>query len=109
MEVRIAELHRMLAEPAAMTAQIAAGHPDALCGCYRGWFNTMFTEARRATGRDESLSLEVVQDDSELLKMRAEIGRPAGLVLSGSRVWLTNAVTDAALGLPEPPGRKPPA
>ena len=48
-------------------------------------------------------------DDSELLKMLAEIGRPAGLVRSGSRVWLTNAVTDADLGLRDPPERKPPA
>ncbi len=47
---------------AAMTAQIAAGHPEALCRFYRGWFDTMFTEARRATGRDESFCLDVVQD-----------------------------------------------
>ncbi len=165
---------------AVMTAQIAAGHPEALCGFYRSWFDTIFTEARRATGRDESYCLDVVQDamrrvirsmkpnrlrtirrqlldlvavgglgmligiaawviesqrpsdrppggegnaasppahillvrhidDSEFLKMLAEIGRPAGLVLSGSRVWLTNAVTDAELGLREPLERKPPA
>ncbi len=48
-------------------------------------------------------------DDSELLRMLAEIGRPAGLVRSGSRVWLTNAVTDAELGLREHSERKPPA
>ncbi len=48
-------------------------------------------------------------DDSELLRMLAEIGRPAGLVRSGSRVWLTNAVTDAELGLRELPEGKPPA
>ncbi len=48
-------------------------------------------------------------DDSELLRMLAEIGRPAGLVRSESRVWLTNAVTDAELGLREPPKQKPPA
>lgn len=47
---------------AAMTAKIAAGHPEALCRFYRGWFDTMFTEARRATGRDESFCLDVVQD-----------------------------------------------
>ncbi len=48
-------------------------------------------------------------DDSELLRMLAEIGRPAGLVRSGSRVWLTNAVTDAELGLRELPEGEPPA
>lgn len=64
-------------------------------------------------GRDEVSPLAPMVlvrhiDDSELLKMLAEIGRPAGLVRSGSRVWLTNAVTDADLGLREPPQRKPP-
>ena len=49
--------------------------------------------------------------DEELLALRAEMGRPAGLIRSEGRVWLTSDVTDAALERhdrrPEPP-RPPP-
>ncbi len=49
--------------------------------------------------------------DEELLALLAEIGRPAGLIRSEGRVWLTSDVTDAALERhdqqPKPPGPPP--
>ena len=44
-------------------------------------------------------------DDEELVTLLAQLDRPAGSVRSEGEIWLTNAVTDAELGLipPEPP------
>ncbi len=44
-------------------------------------------------------------DDDELVTLLAQLDRPAGIVRSEGEIWLTNAVTDAELGLtpPEPP------
>lgn len=44
-------------------------------------------------------------DDHELVALLAQLDRPAGIVRSEGEIWLTNAVTDAELGLtpPEPP------
>ena len=43
-------------------------------------------------------------DDNELVALLAQLDRPAGIVRSEGEIWLTNAVTDAELGLtpPEP-------
>ena len=43
-------------------------------------------------------------DDNELVALLAQVDRPAGIVRSEGEIWLTNAVTDAELGLtpPEP-------
>jgi RNA polymerase sigma factor (sigma-70 family) len=41
---------------------VAAGDREALAVAYRHWFGLMYAEARRATGRDESFCLDVVQD-----------------------------------------------
>ncbi len=45
-----------------LTANIASGDPEAFARLYRGRFDEMYAEARRATGRDESFCLDVVQD-----------------------------------------------
>ncbi len=44
-------------------------------------------------------------DDEELVTLLAQLDRPAGIVRSEGEIWLTNAVTDAELGLipPKPP------
>ncbi len=42
-------------------------------------------------------------DDDQLLALLAQIDRPAGIVRSEGKIWLTNAVTDAQLGLTPPP------
>ncbi len=46
-----------------------------------------------------------VMDDNELVALLAQLDRPAGIVRSEGEIWLTNAVTDAELGLTalEPP------
>ena len=45
-----------------LTAAIASGDTEAFARFYRGRFDHMYAEARRATGRDESFCLDVVQD-----------------------------------------------
>ena len=47
--------------------------------------------------------IRMVNDD-ELVALLAQLDRPAGIVRSEGKTWLTNAVTDAELGLtfPEP-------
>lgn len=44
-----------------------------------------------------------IVDDDELVALLAQIDRPAGIVRSEGKIWLTNAVTDAELGLTPPP------
>ena len=46
----------------ALTAAIAAGDTEAFTRFYHEWFDSMLAEARRATRRDESFCLDVVQD-----------------------------------------------
>ncbi len=41
-------------------------------------------------------------DDDELVALLAQLDRPAGIVRSEGEIWLTNAVTDAELGLAPP-------
>ena len=44
------------------TAAIASGDTEAFARLFRERFDDMFADARRATGRDESFCLDVVQD-----------------------------------------------
>ncbi len=55
---------------------------------------------------DYRTGLVKVIDDDELLGRLAEIDRPAGLIRTEGRVWLTSAVADAQIETgdePEPP------
>ncbi len=45
-----------------LTEAIASGNTEALATFYRQWFDTMYAQARNASGRDESFCLDVVQD-----------------------------------------------
>ncbi len=45
-----------------LTSAIASGDTEAFACFYRDWFDRACSEARRATGRDESFCLDVVQD-----------------------------------------------
>lgn len=40
-------------------------------------------------------------NDDELIALLAKIDRPAGIIRSQGRIWLTNAVTDEELGISE--------
>jgi RNA polymerase sigma factor (sigma-70 family) len=46
----------------ALTTAIASGDPEAFSRFHRAWFDVMYADAARATGRDESFCLDVVQD-----------------------------------------------
>ncbi|MFQ5491586.1 MAG: RNA polymerase sigma factor [Phycisphaerae bacterium] len=52
----------MNASVAELTAAIASGDGEAFTHLFRTRFDEMYAEARRATGRDESFCLDVVQD-----------------------------------------------
>jgi RNA polymerase sigma factor (sigma-70 family) len=45
-----------------LTEAISSGDAAAFDCFYRAWFNRVFLETKRATGRDESFCLDVVQD-----------------------------------------------
>ena len=45
-----------------LTESIASGNTEAFATFYRQWFDTMYAQARKASGRDESFCLDVVQD-----------------------------------------------
>lgn len=45
-----------------LTTAIASGDPDAFAAFFREYFEHMFRDAKRLTGRDESFCLDVVQD-----------------------------------------------
>ncbi len=45
-----------------LTAAIASGDKEALAALFRQHFDSLYGEARRITGRDESFCLDVVQD-----------------------------------------------
>ena len=45
-----------------LTAALAAGDEDAVETFYNGYFDWLYAQARRATRRDESFCLDVVQD-----------------------------------------------
>ncbi len=45
-----------------LTADLAAGDSTAVETFYRRYFDTLYSQARRATGRDESFCLDVVQE-----------------------------------------------
>ncbi len=49
-------------EVRSLTEAIASGNTEAFATFYRQWFDTMYTQARSASGRDESFCLDVVQD-----------------------------------------------
>ena len=53
---------RVESETRAQTAAIAAGDTAAFARFYDRWFDTVYAEAARATGRDEAFCLDVVQD-----------------------------------------------
>ena len=45
-----------------LTEAIASGNTEAFATFYRQWFDTMYAQARNASGRDESFCLDIVQD-----------------------------------------------
>ncbi len=58
------------------------------------------TSADRSTWRDvHRTGLVRTVGDDELVTLLAQLDRPTGIVRSEGEIWLTNAVTDAELGL----------
>jgi hypothetical protein len=60
---------------------------------------------KRVSGGYRTGLVQVIDDDELVLRL-AEIDRPAGLIRSEGRVWLTSTVVDAEIGPreePEPP------
>jgi hypothetical protein len=65
----------------------------------------LVTTVERVTGGYRTGLVKVIDDD-ELVSRLAEIDRPAGLIRTEGRVWLTSAVADVEIEMgdePEPP------
>lgn len=75
-----------------LTRRIAAGDPEAFTALYEAWFDWMFGEARRMTGRDESFCLDVIQD-AMMRVIRSIKPLPSEPAL---RSWLRAAVRSCA-------------
>jgi RNA polymerase sigma factor (sigma-70 family) len=76
----------------ALTTAIASGDTEAFARFYRAWFDAMYADAVRATGRDESFCLDVVQD-----AMLRIIRRMKPMATEGDlRRWLRAVVQSCA-------------
>lgn len=78
-------------DPARLTAAVASGDPDALARFYEAWFDRIYAIARRASGRDESFCLDVVQES--FVKMIRKM-RPLESDALGA--WVRRVVTRTA-------------
>jgi RNA polymerase sigma factor (sigma-70 family) len=79
-------------EVKALTTAIASGDTEAFAGFYRAWFDAMYADAVRTTGRDESFCLDVVQD-----AMLRIIRRMKPMATEGDlRRWLRAVVRSCA-------------
>jgi RNA polymerase sigma factor (sigma-70 family) len=92
----------MTFETAALTSGMAAGDEAAVAAFYRRYFDRLFREARRATGRDESFCLDVVQES--VLRVVRAVRRIEG---EGQLVaWLRLVVRTTAYDLLRAEGRR---
>ena len=79
-------------EVKALTTAIASGDTEAFARFYRAWFDAMYADAVRATGRDEAFCLDVVQD-----AMLRIIRRMKPMATEGDlRRWLRAVVQSCA-------------
>ncbi|MHC4717792.1 MAG: RNA polymerase sigma factor, partial [Planctomycetota bacterium] len=79
-------------EVIALTTAIASGDTEAFARFYRAWFDAMYAEAARATGRDEAFCLDVIQD-----AMLRVIRRMRPMATEGDlRRWLRAVVQSCA-------------
>lgn len=75
-----------------LTAAVASGDSEAFAVLYRQHFDSLYGEARRITGRDESFCLDVVQDTF----MRVMRSIPRMETESRLRRWLSFVVRSCA-------------
>jgi RNA polymerase sigma factor (sigma-70 family) len=76
----------------ALTTAIASGDTEAFARFYRAWFDAMYADAARATGRDEAFCLDVIQD-----AMLRVIRRMKPMATEGDlRRWLRVVVQSCA-------------
>ena len=76
----------------ALTTAIASGDTEAFARFYGAWFDAMYAEAARATGRDEAFCLDVIQD-----AMLRVIRRMRPMATEGDlRRWLRAVVQSCA-------------
>lgn len=78
-----------------LTSRIRAGDAAAFERLYRERFDAMFAEAKRATGRDESFCLDVVQD----VMMKVIHAIPALDTEAALRAWLRRVTLTTARDL----------
>lgn len=76
--------------------------PAAITEFYRQWFEPAVAMARRATGRDESFALDVVQESM----LRCVRGMPVLLTQADVHRWMTRVVYTSAIDLLRREGRR---
>ena len=77
-----------------LCTRIASGDPEALSRFYRERFDWLYAAARRATGRDESFCLDLVQETM----LRVIRSLPPSIECEGElRAWLWRVVRGCAL------------
>ena len=82
-------------ETATLTAGMAAGDSAAVATFYGHYFRFLFSEARRATRRDEAFCLDVVQEATlRIVRTIASVDNEARLI-----AWLKLVVRTTALDL----------
>jgi RNA polymerase sigma factor (sigma-70 family) len=75
-----------------LTTAIASGNTEAFARLYEAWFDTMYAEAKRTTGRDEAFCLDIVHDAMiRVIRSMKPLDHEGALV-----VWLRRAVRSCA-------------
>lgn len=76
-----------------LTRGVARGEPTAVAEFYESWFDFTLRLARRASGRDESFGLDIVQD----VMIKAARSMPAVDSTAEVERWLTRVVCNSVL------------
>lgn len=78
-----------------LTSAVASGQTEAFARLYRAWFDHVFHEARRCSGRDEQFCLDVAQETMlRVIRRIKPLDSEAALA-----AWLTAAARNACLDL----------
>lgn len=76
-----------------LTRGVARGDRDAVAAFYERWFDFAYRQARRASGRDESFAMDIVQE----VMVKAARSMPAIDDHAGVERWLTRVVCNAVI------------
>lgn len=76
-----------------LTRGVARGDRDAVAAFYEQWFDFVYRQARRASGRDDSFAMDIVQE----VMVRAARSMPAIDDHAGVERWLTRVACNTVV------------